>query len=99
MEIVSKDVVNGVNCYTVRVFNKLVKVEKVLELIENLDDYFDKDFNLDKESLKEDLLNPRDYVVKVNDPNSITGKSCDCKGYYFKKNCRHINFILENEKI
>lgn len=99
MEIELVENVNGMKCYTVKTFNKLINSNKVLELLENLDDYKDKNGKIDIELIKEDLLNYRENIVKLNDPHSPIGVSCTCKGYYFKKGkCRHIQFVLDKVK-
>lgn len=98
MELKEKCVIKGVICHTVKTFNKLVSSDKVIELLNNLDDYKDKNGKLDIESIKEDLLNYRENIVKLNDTYSPIGMSCTCKGYYFKKGkCRHINWVLEHK--
>jgi len=102
MQIKSIDKVNGMTCYTVRTFNKLIRYDKVLEVLKNIEDYMDKDGKIDIKLVKEELLEYREYIVKLNDPYSPIGVSCTCKGYYFKKGkCRHIKFVLnkiKNEK-
>jgi len=86
-------------CYTIKVFNKLVGSSKILEVLSNLEDYKDKSGKIDIELIKEDLLNYREYIVKLNDPYSPIGVSCTCKGFYFKKGkCRHIDYILSQLK-
>ena len=96
MEIINEETTNSGTYYTIKVVNKLIKVEKLLEIIDNFSDYQDKYGKFDTESLKEDILCPREYVVKVSD--KIT---CTCKNSLFRKTpCRHItfikNYILEN---
>jgi len=86
-------------CYTIKVFNKLVGSSKILEVLSNLEDYKDKSGKIDIELIKEDLLNYREYIVKLNDSYSPIGVSCTCKGFYFKKGkCRHIDHVLNKLK-
>lgn len=101
MEIKSTYTIKGQKVFEVFVENQLISKKKIIEFIENIDDYLDfkPDYNaviVDKGSMKEDLLNPRTYLVK-EDSNSSIGYSCECKGYYYNKNCRHICFILEHK--
>ena len=86
----------NITYYTIKVSNKLIKVDKVIELIDNIEDYFDKNRNFDKDSFKEDVLDQRTYIVKKNF-NSFT---CTCKNSIFNKNkpCRHILYI-QNETL
>lgn len=89
MEIKSVENVGDIKYVTVKVVNKLIKVDKVLELIDNIEDYFDKDGKIDVELFKEDILGARDYLVTIDG----THTSCTCKAQIFKKtNCRHIRF-------
>lgn len=92
-------IVNRMTCYTIKIFNKLVKSSKIFKVLENIEDYIDNKGKIDIESIKEDLLNYREYIVRLNDPYSPIGMSCTCKGYYFKKGkCRHIKYVLNNIK-
>ena len=94
MEIKSVEDVGSIKYVTVKVTNKLIKVEKVIELIENIEDYFDKERNFDKESFKEDVLETRTYLVTIDG----THTTCTCKAQIFKKStCRHIKYVLSKE--
>ena len=78
--------------YTIKVADKLIKANKILEIIENLEDYIDKKGNIDKDSIKEDILNTRTHIVEVSEKGII----CTCKNGLFRKtDCRHINFVRE----
>ncbi|MFW9872091.1 MAG: SWIM zinc finger family protein [Candidatus Thorarchaeota archaeon] len=95
MEIESINTIKGMKCYTIKTYNKLVSYQKILKLLDNLDDYKDKEGNIDIDCIKEDLLDYRTHIVKLNDTSSPEGFSCTCKGFYFKKGkCRHIKFVL-----
>jgi len=98
MQIKSINKVNGMTCYTIKTFNKLIRYDKVLEVLENITDYMDNENKIDIDLIKEDLLEYREHIVKLGDPYSPIGVSCTCKGYYFKKQCKHIKFILSKIK-
>jgi len=93
MIIKSEEDVGDIKYLTIESINKLIETDKILEIIENINDYVDKFGKIDKESLKEDILNPRTYLVKV------VGKviTCTCKSAIFNKNkeCRHIKLVKE----
>ncbi len=59
MEIVKKEKVGDIYYFTVKSVNKFISVDKIINLIDNADDYIDKD-GFDKEVFKEDVLEPRD---------------------------------------
>jgi len=93
MEIIKEEDVGDIKYITIESINKLIETNKILEIIENIDDYIDKYGKVDIESLKEDILNPRTYLVKIVN-KKIT---CTCKSAIFNKNkeCRHIRLVRE----
>jgi len=94
MEIIEKNIIDeNITYFTIKVSNKLIKVDKVIELIENIEDYFDSKGNFDKDSFKEDVLETRTYLVTIDG----THTACTCKAQVFKKsNCRHIRFAQKH---
>lgn len=95
MEIIKEEHTPEVSYYTVRVNNRLIKYEKILEIIERIDDYILSNGTIDKETLKEDILEPRDYIVTIKGDNT----SCTCKNCLFRKTkCRHITFVEDETK-
>ena len=94
MQIIEETESNGIKYFTIQVTSKLVKTEKIIEILNNLDDYFDKFGKLDKDALKEDLLDIRIYKLQVS--KFIKKITCDCKNCLFRKTeCRHIKFIQD----
>lgn len=97
MEIVKIENVGNLKYVTVKVINKLIKVDKIIELIENVEDYIGNKGQFDKDSFKEDVLETREYLVTIEG----THTACTCKAQVFKKtNCRHIKYAknyIENE--
>jgi len=95
MQVINTDIIDeNITYYTIKVSNKLIKVDKVIDLIDNVEDYIDKSGKFDKISFKEDVLESRTYVVK-----KIGNKyTCTCKNSLFNKNkpCRHI-LLVKNE--
>ena len=93
MEIISDEIIGEKRYITVKSINKLIKSEKVLEIVENIYDYVDKEGVIDKESIIEDLLEPREYKVIINKKEF----GCECKSAIFNKKieCRHIKLVKE----
>lgn len=92
MEIIKIEESGDIKYFTIKVVNKFIKAEKVIELIDNVEDYIDKENNFDKDSFKEDVLEPREYLI------TLKGKKaeCTCKNSLFRKTpCRHIKFCEE----
>ena len=98
MEVVNVDNAGDIKYLTIKVVNKLINVDKIIELIENVEDYIGQNGEFDKDSFKEDVLNPREYLVTIDG----THTACTCKAQVFKKTiCRHIryckNYLLTKE--
>jgi len=95
MEIIKQEKVGNIYYFNVKVTNKLIGINKVLEIIENIEDYQDKNGKIDKETLREDVLEVKDYLVIIDGKRT----SCTCKNELFRQTkCRHINFVLDYMK-
>lgn len=92
MEIEKIEKVEGKTYVTVKVVNKFIDIKRIIVILDNIDDYFDKKGKLDVNTLKEEILCPRTYLVTIGIFNT-----CTCKNALFRKTpCRHIQFALEN---
>ena len=92
IKIKKKEEIPGITYYTIEVTKANIPIQKILDLIDNADDYLSKD-GFDKESFKEDVIGASEYLITaIGDVYTCTCKNC----LFSKTECRHIAFVREH---